>query len=75
MVRTGQRFGAEHLICILRGEITDRIAKLGHDRLPTFGVGKEYAKAEWWTIVRQLMAADLIRSNLDGYGGLTAGPF
>jgi len=74
MVRTGQRFGAEHLICILRGEITDRITKLGHDRLPTFGVGKEYAKAEWWTIVRQLMAADLIRSNLDGYGGLTAGP-
>ncbi len=74
MVRTGQRFGAEHLIAILRGEISERIVKLGHDRLPTYGVGTEHTKAEWRSIVRQLMAADVVRSDLDGHGSLLAGP-
>ena len=74
MVRTGQRFGAEHLISILRGETSERIVKLGHDRLPTFGVGNEHTKAEWRSIVRQLMAADVVRSDLDGHGSLIAGP-
>ena len=67
MVRTGQRFGAEHLIAILRGEMTERIGKLRHDRLPTYGVGKEHSKAEWRSIARQLMAADVVRSDLEGH--------
>ncbi len=74
MVRTGQRFGAEHLIAILRGEISERIVKLRHDRLPTFGVGMEHSKAEWRSIVRQLMAADIVRSDLNGHGSLATGP-
>lgn len=74
MVRTGQRFGAEHLISILRGETSERIVKLRHYQLPTYGVGTEHTKAEWRSIVRQLMAADVIRSDLDGHGGLMAGP-
>ena len=40
----GQRFGAAHLIDILRGTGTDKIARFGHDRLPTFGVGAERAR-------------------------------
>ena len=39
ILRTGERFGTEHLIALLRGEATENIAKFGHDRLPTFGVG------------------------------------
>ena len=74
MVRTGQRFGAEHLIAILRGETSERVVKLRHDQLPTFGVGTEHTKAEWRSIVRQLMAADIVRSDLDGHGSLAAGP-
>ena len=74
MVRTGQRFGAEHLIAILRGETSERIVKLRHDRLPTYGVGKEHSKAEWRSITRQLMAADIIRSDFEGHGGLVPGP-
>lgn len=73
MVRTGQRFGAEHLISILRGEMSERIGKLSHDRLPTFGVGKEHTKAEWRSIARQMMAADILRSDLEGHGGLIPG--
>ena len=73
MVRTGQRFGAEHLIAILRGEMTERIAKLRHDQLPTYGVGTEHSKAEWRSIARQLMAADVIRSDFEGHGSLIPG--
>ena len=40
MLRTGESFGAEHLIGILRGERTEKILRRGHDRLPTFGVGR-----------------------------------
>jgi ATP-dependent DNA helicase RecQ len=74
MVRTGQRFGAEHLVSILRGETSERIVKLRHDRLPTYGVGKEFSKAEWRSIARQLMAADIIRTDVEGHGGLIPGP-
>ena len=73
MVRTGQRFGAEHLIAVLRGETTERITSLRHDSLPTFGVGKDHSKAEWRSIARQLMAADVIRSDFEGHGGLIPG--
>ena len=45
--RSGQRFGAAHLIDILRGTGTDKIARFGHDRIPTFGVGAERGKSEW----------------------------
>jgi ATP-dependent DNA helicase RecQ len=68
--RTGQRFGAAHLIDVLRGAETERIRTFGHDRLPTFGVGGEFAKDEWRSIFRQLVAAGLLRVDVEGHGGL-----
>src|ERR1700721_841551 len=44
IMRTGQRFGTEHLTSVLIGENTEAVEKFGHERLPTFGVGKEYSK-------------------------------
>ena len=41
IVRTGERFGMEHLVAILTGERTENVLKYNHDRLPTFGVGKD----------------------------------
>ncbi len=46
IMRTGERFGTEHLTNILRGESSEGIEKFGHSRLPTFGVGREYDKQE-----------------------------
>jgi ATP-dependent DNA helicase RecQ len=71
MVRTGQRFGTEHLINILRGEPGETVEKFGHDRLPTFGVGKEYEKQEWRSIFRQLYGAGAIALDITGYGTWT----
>ncbi len=71
MVRTGQRFGTEHLTNILLGEHSEAVGKFGHDRLPTFGVGKEYDRQEWRSIFRQLYAAGIIALDITGYGTWT----
>jgi len=70
MARTGQRFGAEHLIAILRGEKTERVGQLGHDLLPTFGVGVEHDARQWRSILRQLAAAGHVEPDPSGFGGL-----
>jgi ATP-dependent DNA helicase RecQ len=71
IVRTGERFGTEHLAHVLIGEESDAILKFGHDLLPTFGVGKEYGKQEWRSIFRQLHGAGIIALDITGYGTWT----
>ncbi len=68
--RTGQRFGAAHLIDVLLGKATDKVKNFGHDALPTFGVGSEHSEAEWRGIFRQLVAAGLMQADLAEYGAL-----
>ncbi len=68
--RSGQRFGAAHLIDILRGTGTDKIARFGHDRIPTFGVGAERGKNEWRSLIRQMVATGFLRIDIGGYGGI-----
>jgi ATP-dependent DNA helicase RecQ len=68
MVRTGERFGTEHLTNLLLGETTVAIGKFGHDRLPTFGVGKEYGRQEWRSIFRQLHGAGIVALDITGHG-------
>ena len=62
IVRTGERFGTEHLVSLLLGEETDAIRRFGHNRLKTFGVGKDRSKNEWRSLLRQIYAAGLIIS-------------
>ncbi len=69
--RSGQRFGAAHVIDIVRGSETERIEKWGHHRLKTFGVGADRSKDEWRSIIRQLVAAGHLRVDIAGYGGLS----
>jgi ATP-dependent DNA helicase RecQ len=57
IVRTGERFGTEHLINLLVGDETDSVRRFGHDRLKTFGVGKDRSKNEWRSLLRQIYAA------------------
>ena len=71
IVRTGERFGTEHLINVLIGEASEAVEKFGHDCLPTFGVGKEYGKQEWRSIFRQLHGAGIIALDITGYGTWT----
>ncbi len=68
MVRTGERFGTEHLTNVLLGENSEAVQKFSHDRLPTYGVGKEYDKRQWRSIFRQLHGAGVISLDITGYG-------
>jgi len=52
----GQRYGAVHLIDVLRGKATDKVAQRGHDGLSTFGIGADLSEAQWRSVLRQLIA-------------------
>jgi ATP-dependent DNA helicase RecQ len=69
--RTGERFGQAHVISVLLGELDERIGRLGHDRLSTFGIGREHDRNGWRSIVRQLVAHGLIAVDVAGHGGLS----
>ncbi|MHB1428384.1 MAG: DNA helicase RecQ [Rhodocyclaceae bacterium] len=70
ILRTGQRFGAGHLIDLLRGKTTERIQQLGHDSLPTFGVGADLDEAGWRSVFRQLLAAGMLHADAQAFGAL-----
>ncbi|MBT6443047.1 MAG: DNA helicase RecQ [Alphaproteobacteria bacterium] len=67
---TGQRYGAVHLIDVLRGSQSEKVTKAGHDRLPVFGSGMEHKKEDWRSLIRQLVAAGYLLLDVKGYGGL-----
>ncbi|WP_417603843.1 DNA helicase RecQ [Primorskyibacter flagellatus] len=69
-LRTGEYFGAGHLIDILTGNLTDKVRDKGHDRLPTFGVGREFDKRGWQALFRQMMGHDLLRPDPERHGAL-----
>ncbi len=68
--RTGQRFGVAHLIDVLRGGDGERIRQFGHDRLSTYGIGRELDANTWRGVFRQLVAGGWLDVDHEGYGGL-----
>ena len=70
VLRTGESYGAGHLIDILTGSMTDKIRDRRHDQLPTFGVGKELSKQQWGTVFRQMMGRDFLRPDPERHGAL-----
>ena len=70
MLRSGEWFGAGHLTDILTGNPTAKVTEKGHDRLPTFGVGRDLSKAAWGAVFRQMMGLDLVRPDPDRHGAL-----
>jgi ATP-dependent DNA helicase RecQ len=68
--RTGQRFGAAHLIDVLLGKETERVLQWGHATLSTFGIGKDLDEKVWRTVFRQLIAQGLLDVDHANYGSL-----
>ena len=66
----GQRYGAGHLIDILRGKLTPRVSENGHDTLSVFGVGNDLSEQAWRGVLRQLLAYGLVIVDQEGYGTL-----
>jgi ATP-dependent DNA helicase RecQ len=72
--RTGQRFGAVHVIDVLRGKSGERVARWGHDKLSVFGIGADVDEQDWRSIFRQLVALGLARVAHDAHGALQLAP-
>lgn len=68
--RTEQRFGVVYLIDVLLGSENERIKNFNHDKLSVYGIGKEYSKAQWQSIFRQLVAMNFLKVDLAGHGGI-----
>ena len=61
----GQRYGAGHLIDVLRGKTTDKTQQHGHERLSTFGIGADVSEAQWRLVLRQLIALGHVQTEGD----------
>jgi ATP-dependent DNA helicase RecQ len=68
--RTGQRFGAMHLIDVLVGRETERVKQFGHDKLSVFGIGRERNEKQWRAALRQLVAMGHLKPDSEAFGAL-----
>ena len=68
--KSGEKFGAAHLIDILRGAETEKIKRFRHDHLGCFGSGAGHKANEWRSLIRQMVAAGLLQIDIAGYGGI-----
>jgi len=69
--RTGQRFGALHVVSVLRGEATDAVKRWRHEALSTFGVGREHGAAFWRGVIRQLIAMGVLSVDMGEFATLS----
>ena len=67
---TGISFGAGHIMDILRGKATDKVAQYAHDKLSTFGIGADLAEAQWRGVLRQLIAKNMVRVDSEAFSTL-----
>jgi ATP-dependent DNA helicase RecQ len=68
---TGQRFGAVHIVDILRGGQSERVIERRHDQLVTYGAAADARKEELRSLIRQMVAGELLRLDIQGHGGLS----
>jgi ATP-dependent DNA helicase RecQ len=68
--RTGQRFGAAHVIDVVMGKATEKVERFSHQHLPVFGVGQDISVKTWRSVVRQLTAMGLVHVNHEAHGAL-----
>ena len=68
--RTGQRFGAAHLIDVLRGADNAKVRQFGHQSVSTYGIGSNLDAPRWRSVFRQLLAAGLMEADFDNFGAL-----
>ncbi|MBT4934497.1 MAG: DNA helicase RecQ [Rhodospirillaceae bacterium] len=70
IIQTGQYFGAGHINDVLRGADNQKIRDKGHNRLTTYGTGKDYSKKYWQGFMRQAVAGGYLSINVEKYGRL-----
>ncbi len=69
--RTGQRFGAAHVIDVLRGKETDKTGQHRHQALSTWGIGDDRTEQQWRSVIRQLIVQQFLQVDMTRFGALT----
>ena len=69
--RTGQYFGAAHVVDVLLGNRTEKVSRNEHDSLSVFGIGKEHSNAAWRSVIRQLVVLGFLKVDQSRHGALT----
>ena len=72
--RSGQRFGAGHVVDILRGVESDKIQRFGHDQISTWGIGVDLDAKQWSSVFRQLVALGLLEADAERHNALRLTP-
>jgi ATP-dependent DNA helicase RecQ len=67
--RTGERFGSSHIIEVLRGSKAKKVLQFGHQKLSTYGIGREYSKKQWQQLSRQFLHKGLLVQDME-FGSL-----
>jgi ATP-dependent DNA helicase RecQ len=71
--RTGEKFGAAHIIDVLRGSQSQKVLNFRHDRLSTYGIGADFTKRQWLQLARQFVHQGLMTQDME-FGGLALTP-
>jgi ATP-dependent DNA helicase RecQ len=71
---SGISFGAGHIMDILRGKQTEKMAQYAHDKLSTFGIGADLAETQWRAVLRQLIAKNMVRVDAEAFSTLQLMP-
>jgi ATP-dependent DNA helicase RecQ len=71
VLQSGERYGAAHIVDVLRGAETEKIVACGHNRLSAYGSGSARKKDEWRSLIRQLVAGGFLHHDVAGFGGLS----
>ncbi len=69
--RTGQRFGAQHVVDVLLGKSSERMSSFGHDQLAVFGQGRATDAKTWRALIRTLLGLGLLRTDQAAFGGIS----
>jgi ATP-dependent DNA helicase RecQ len=70
ILRTGQRFGISHVIDVLRGSENEKVLRLRHDSLSTYGIGADQSRDHWQSLVRQLIHRGYLVQDIARYSAL-----
>jgi ATP-dependent DNA helicase RecQ len=71
--RSGQRYGAAHVIDVLRGTDTDKVRRAGHQALSTFGIGAAASVNHWRSVLRQLLVQGAVQVDVENFGAIKLG--
>jgi ATP-dependent DNA helicase RecQ len=71
--RTGERFGSNHIIDVLRGSQAKKVFQFGHEKLSTYGIGEDYSKKQWQQMSRQFLHRGLAEQDME-FGSIRLTP-